>query len=184
MTLCNFISCQQHFRVTSCLHFDKIPQTIMKTIFLFHFYILILYYTTSEKNDTSILTSWRGGTKFEAHKTKRNSTLMPRYSKITCHQKRGIISYHIIYHIISFIFLLQIHTGLQNPYGYGNCHIFRNQVKATRQCTTIVWSGAVLGFRRIRSIQYHKYNKIAQYKFFSVIKGNKYYKIVAFIGNI
>jgi len=54
-------------------------------------------------------------------------------------------------------------------------------VKATQQCTTIIWSGAVLGFRRIQSIWYHKYNKIAQYKLFSIIKDNK---IVAFIGNI
>jgi hypothetical protein len=32
-----------------------------------------------------------------------------------------IISYHIIsHHITSFIFILWIHTWLQNPYGYGN----------------------------------------------------------------
>jgi len=28
---------------------------------------------TSEKNDKSILTSWRGVTKFEAHKTKKKN---------------------------------------------------------------------------------------------------------------
>ena len=55
------------------------------------------------------------------------------------------------------------------------------EVKATQQRTTIVWSGAVLGFRRIRSVQYRKYNKIAQYKLFSIIKDSK---IVAFVGNI
>ena len=77
-------------------------------------------------------------------------------------------------YIITFTFLPQIHSGLQNPYGYGNSHIFRNQeVKATQQCTIIIWSGAVLGFRRIQSIQYHKYNKIAQQKLFSIIKDNK-----------
>jgi len=62
----------------------------MKTIFLFRLCILLWYYTTSEKNDKSFLTSWRGGTKFEAHKTKQNSTIMLRNSKITCHQKTGM----------------------------------------------------------------------------------------------
>jgi len=59
---------------------------------------------------------------------------------------------------------------------------FRNQEpKATQQCTTFIWSGAVLGFRRIQSIYYHKYNKIAQYKLFSIIEDNK---VVVYIGNI
>jgi len=31
--------------------------------------------------------------------------------------------HHMIIHIISFIFIPRIHTGLQNPYGYGNSHI-------------------------------------------------------------
>jgi hypothetical protein len=44
---------------------------------------------TSEENDKSILTSRRGGKKFEAHKTKQNSTVMLRNSKISCHQKTG-----------------------------------------------------------------------------------------------
>ena len=49
------------------------------------------------------------------------------------------------YHIISFIFLPCIRTGLQNPYGYGNSHIFRNQeMKSTQQCTTVIWSCAEL----------------------------------------
>jgi len=34
------------------------------------------------------------------------------------------ISYHIIYHIIPFTFIPCILTGLQNPYGYGNSHIY------------------------------------------------------------
>jgi len=38
---------------------------------------------------------------------------------------------------------------------------------------TITWSSAILGFSRIQIIWYHKYNKIAQYKLFSIIKDNK-----------
>ena len=93
------------------------------------------------------------------------------YHVMSCH----VMSCHVMScHIISFIFLPQIHTGLQNPYGYGNSHIFRNQeVKATQECTTIIRSSVVLGFSRIQSIQYHKYNKIAQHKLFSIIKDNK-----------
>ena len=61
--------------------------------------------------------------------------------------------YHITSYHISFIFITYIRTGLQNPYGYGNSHIFRNQeVKATQECTTITWSSAVLGFSRLQII--------------------------------
>ena len=100
-------------------------------------------------------------------------------SYITYHisyHTRYLISYTISYisytisYIISYI-IPQTRTVLQNPYGYGNSHTFKNQeVKATQQCTTVIWSGAILGFRRIKIIQYHKYNKIAQYKLFSIIK--------------
>jgi len=71
------------------------------------------------------------------------------------------MQYHIIYHTIyhnisyhiSFIIFPWFRTGLQNPYGYENSHIFRNQeVKATQECTTITWSSAVFGFSRIQVI--------------------------------
>jgi len=68
------------------------------------------------------------------------------------------ISYH---HIMSFIYFLLIHTGLQNPYGYGNSHIFGNQeVKPTRSCTTFMWSSTM-------------FEVSAQYELFSIIKYDK-----------
>jgi len=40
----------------------------------------------------------------------------------------------VSYHIISFIFIPWIHTGLQNPCGYGNIHIcLRSQYKSVQQ---------------------------------------------------
>jgi hypothetical protein len=46
----------------------------------------------------------------------------------------------ISYHIISFIFIPWILTGLQNPYGYGNSRIFlrSQEVKSGQRCTTIL----------------------------------------------
>ena len=73
-----------------------------------------------------------------------------------------VISYHIIsYHVISFIYFLLIRTGLQNPYGYGNSHIFGNQeVKPTQRCTTIMWSSTM-------------FEVSTQYKLFNITKYNK-----------
>jgi hypothetical protein len=47
-----------------------------------------------------------------------------------------IVSY-IIYHLFSFSGSL---TGLQNPYGYGNSHIFLSsqEVKSIYKCATIL----------------------------------------------
>ena len=55
------------------------------------------------------------------------------YSKLDVVQKILCVDYllinyrecsDLINHIMSFIFILWIRTGLQNPYGYGNSHIF------------------------------------------------------------
>ena len=63
--------------------------------------------------------------------------------------------------IISFIFHPWICTGLQNPYGSGNSHIFRNQkVKPTQKGTTITCSNTV-------------FDVSAQYKLFSMMKHSK-----------
>jgi hypothetical protein len=52
-------------------------------------------------------------------------------------------------------------TGLQNSYGYGNSHIFRNQeVKQSQKCTTITWSSTI-------------FEVSSQYKLFNIIKYNK-----------
>jgi hypothetical protein len=59
--------------------------------------------------------------------------------------------------------LILIHTGLQNPYGYGNSHIFRNQeMKPSQKCTTITWFSTI-------------FEVSSQYKLFNIIKCNKRY---------
>jgi len=70
--------------------------------------------------------------------------------------------HHIIYHhIIPFMYFRLIHTGLQNPYGYGNSHIFGNQeVKPTQRCTTITWSSTM-------------FEVSTQYELFNIITYNK-----------
>jgi len=67
-----------------------------------------------------------------------------------------------------FFFLL-ICTGLQNPYGYGNSDIFKNQgVKQTKtKDTVITWSSTIFKFS-------------AQYELFSL---KKYKKIMEYVRN-
>jgi len=67
----------------------------------------------------------------------------------TVHTAMGIISYIMSYHLFSF--RRSVQDSKIN--GYGNSHIFRKQeMKAAQQCTTVMWSGAVLGFRRLETI--------------------------------
>jgi hypothetical protein len=74
--------------------------------------------------------------------------------------------------IIIIIFFPWICTGLQNPYGYGNSHIFRNQeVKQTetkQKNTVITWTSTIFEF-------------LAQCKLFSLIFCIK--KVMEYIRN-
>ena len=79
--------------------------------------------------------------------------------------------FRICFQSSSSIFFPWIRTGLQNPYGYGNSHIFRKQkVKQTQtktKSTVITWSSTIFKFS-------------TQYKLFSVIKYNK---IIEYVRN-
>jgi len=48
----------------------------------------------------------------------------PDFPTATLKMRMMMVMWQVIsYHIISYIFILWIRTGLQNPYGYGNSHI-------------------------------------------------------------
>jgi len=73
---------------------------------------------------------------------------------VSRHMSRHIIyhiSYHIPYHMSYILFPrsvqdYKIHMDMES-------HIFRNQeVETTQQCTTVIWSVAILFFRRIQII--------------------------------
>ena len=61
----------------------------------------------------------------------------------------------------SFIFLPQIRRGLQNPNGYGNCHILgKTRSKTITKCISITKLSTI-------------FKVLAQYKLISILKYNK-----------
>lgn len=61
---------------------------------------------------------------------------------------------------ISFIFIPCIHTGLQNPSGYGNSHVLeKTKSKTITKCTSITKLSTIINNRQIRQTDSHWYTR-------------------------